>query len=551
MKMCGIFFTFGVDPELAQQGANALRHRGPDHATLHHIQSPPITMAFHRLKINDLTDAGNQPMYAQGVYLLCNGEIYNHATLTSHFDLAGALQSTSDCETVLHTYLHLKATLNSAEEAAKYLPEYLDAEFAFVLYDTEVQLVIAARDPHGVRPLFFFPPNPCFGYASELKALHAIAPRDTVPFPPGHLDILSLASTPPTRQRLRYHSPLPLHSHIFLLDDETYALAQIRTTFTNAVTKRLMSDRPLCALLSGGLDSSLVAALVARAIHPHPLHTFSIGIPGSTDLHYAALVAKHIGSTHHEILLTAQDFLDAVPETIRIIESYDVTSVRASVGNLLVAKHIAQHSDFKVVFNGDYSDEVTGGYLYLHNAPSTDAFHDECVRLTNDIYLFDSLRSDRTISNQGLEARVPFADKTFVRTYLSIDPALRRPTKDRPEKYLLRKAFDDPSAPLLPPEVLWRKKEAFSDGVSHPDNSWHHILQKHIQAENATVWPRCLENPHTSTPIELEAKYYKSIFLKHYPGAEHVIPYSWLPKWSGDIQDPSARELLAVTDKSG
>lgn len=530
--MCGIFFVYGTSPPIDKciQGAQSIYSRGPDHTSI--LYDKNSFLGFQRLKVNDLSDAGNQPMYMEDVYLLCNGEIYNHLSLNQEYNLV--CSSHSDCETVLRLYLKLKETM-SPVLAAQELAKLLDGEFAFVIYDKKDEKIHICRDPYGVRPIFWYKTEDEIGVASELKALHSLSPI-TQQFPPGHVYTTSLDGK--HCDFTMYINPSPQYEKE---TDEQCALVKLRDVFTNAVTKRLMSDRPVCALLSGGLDSSLVAALAAKAVYPKKLSTFSIGIEGATDLKYAQKVADHIGSDHHIIQLHEEDFLNAIEETIQTIESYDITSVRASVGNLLVANYIKENTNFKVVYNGDYSDEVCGGYMYFKNAPSEEEFHMECCRLVRDICYFDSLRSDRTISSQGLEARVPFADKAFVGLYLSIDPKLRM-SKSRIEKYMLRAAFANDQ--LLPDEVLWRKKEAFSDGVSHPERSWHMVLQQYIDKQVSDE--EYMKNKDTyehNRPHTKEAYYYRKVFEKYYPNSAHVIPYFWLPKWCGAVTDPSAREL--------
>jgi asparagine synthase (glutamine-hydrolysing) len=300
----------------------------------------------------------------------------------------------------------------------------------------------------------------------------------------------------------------------------------------------------VAALLSGGLDSSLIAALVQRSLTEKgapPLKTFSIGFEGSQDLKYASMVAKHIGSDHHEIVMTPSDFLDAIPAVIRDIESFDITSVRASVGNWLISREIRRRTDCKVVFNGDGSDEVLGGYLYFYNAPNNEAFEAESERLLQDIHMFDVLRSDRSISSHGLEARTPFLDKQFVAVARSLPTALRRPVKGgQCEKYVLRKAFEGTG--LLPDEVLWRTKEAFSDGVSGT-KSWYQICHEHALEEVGEEWHQKATVFKHLTPKTAEAYYYRVLFDRHYRGAETCIPYFWMPKWSPETSDPSARTL--------
>jgi len=544
--MCGIFFVHGSpQPSECITASMSIQPRGPDHTSM--MFDKDTFMTFQRLAINDLSDAGNQPMFHNNTYLLCNGEIYNCKDLNEIHQLP--VTSSSDCESILCLYEKFTNSLSSTSvdalaNMAYQLTYLLDGEFAFVIYDKNRDLIIAARDPHGVRPLFYYydQSKQQIGFSSELKALHTLssAPEQ---FQPGTVMVYHTKTKQFTWQK---YNDFPIHvpaspSTPSTPSDEAFLLSQIHDTFTKAVTKRLMSERPVCALLSGGLDSSLVASIVARHIAPQKLNTYCIGFDGSPDLHYANLVAKHINSNHHVVQVKEQDFLDAIEETIKIIESYDITSVRASVGNLLVSKYIASTSQCKVVFNGDYSDEVCGGYRYLKKAPTPQAFHDECSQLVQNICYFDSLRSDRTISSQGLEARVPFSDKAFLTMYMSIDPSLRM-SNTRIEKYLLRKAFENDN--LLPHEVLFRQKEAFSDGVSKPERSWHNVIKEYIDTKITDKEFECNKDLYTfNTPPSKEAYYYRKVFEQYYPNMAHVIPKFWLPAWSGDMKEPSAREL--------
>lgn len=534
--MCGIFFVHGSpDSQECIKAAMTIQPRGPDHTSMQFDKD--TFMCFQRLAINDLSDAGNQPMFDKNIYLLCNGEIYNCKELNEVHSLP--VQSSSDCESILRLYQTFVAQSPNISTIAYQMTYLLDGEFAFVIHDKERNVIIAARDPHGVRPLFYYydPIKQQIGFASELKALHALSP-EAKQFEPGTVMVYDINTKLISWQAYINFPVIPIKG---AEADESFYISRIRETFTNAVTKRLMSERPVCALLSGGLDSSLVASIVARHIAPQKLNTYCIGFEGSPDLHYANLVAEHINSNHHIVQVTEQDFLDAIEETIKIIESYDITSVRASVGNLLVSKYIAKTSECKVVFNGDYSDEVCGGYLYLKKAPSPQAFHDECSSLVQNICYFDSLRSDRTISSQGLEARVPFSDKFFVTQYMSIDPELRM-SDARIEKYLLRKAFEKDN--LLPKEVLFRQKEAFSDGVSKPERSWHNVIKEHIDTK--VTDEEFQQNQHAfaiNPPPTKEAYYYRKVFEQYYPNMGHVVPKFWLPSWSGDMKEPSAREL--------
>ena len=380
--------------------------------------------------------------------------------------------------------------------------------------------------------------------ASELKGIDDLV-YCAEPFLPGNFLIINangIVSEEPLIYVPYHEQPVQMK-----IPSCTYELAKVhvKELLTEAVAKRVRnSDRGVCALLSGGLDSSLVAALASRYYEPGTFETYSIGMSGSPDLAYSQVVADHIKSKHTIIELTPTDFLEAIEETVRICESYDTTTVRASVGNYLVSKYIRMNSDNKVVLNGDYSDEVAGGYLYLRNCNDESEFDADCRRLVKEIYMFDSLRSDRTISSQGLEARTPFSDKAFVDYYQSL-PAIWRMSNKRMEKSLLREAFDDGA--LLPHNILWRRKEAFSDAVSTPEMSWHNIVKEHVDAlvTDIDFKNREYEFP-VNTPQLKETMYYRRIFLKHYKHIG-VISHYWLPRFSGDLVDPSARTLPQQT----
>ena len=525
--MCGILACINHGGDL-DHGLDDISQRGPDMKRSIHLPSADVYLGFTRLSINDLSERGMQPMATEDrtIHMVCNGEIYNFKELAHKYALP--LESKSDCEVVLRLYAKL-----SKEDFGAFVRE-LDGEFAFVLFDETKKMMFAARDRYGVRPLFVGVTS-AFGvaFASEMKAMVSFCTQIEQVVPGMYVEV-------DTQNKVRHVSYYDIYDRTFNTDSMTTIYETINHTFRNAVQKRLISDRPICCLLSGGLDSSLVSALVASHFPPYTIHTFSIGFEGSPDLEYAQLVADHIKSVHHTVQVDEREFISNLESTISVIESYDTTTVRASVGNYLVAKYIAEHTENKVVFNGDYSDEVCGGYKYFKNAPDDDAFDAECRRLVHDICYFDSLRSDRTISSQGLEARVPFSDKEFVSYYLSIPPKLR----NVPDKYILRKAFEKDD--LLPASVLWRQKEAFSDGVSKSDKSWHHTIQAHI---DGLVSDETFEKEKTAfvhnPPMLKESFYYRTVFNKQYKAYQKSIPYFWLPKWSkGDVIDPSARELI-------
>jgi asparagine synthase (glutamine-hydrolysing) len=534
--MCGITFIQSQSSivPIIDTVFNKLYHRGPDDESYVTLQDDKVFLGFNRLIINDDSSEAMQPFEDNGVWVICNGEIFNWKKIVEKFNLH--MKTSCDCEVILRLYQHL-ANIHGQDfkQIGIDLSNELDGEFAFVIYIEEFNTSIASRDPYGVRPLFYGVSDAgLYSFCSEMKGIHDIC-SGIEQFRPGHIMI----------NGKEYHPYTTLHDIQQLDLPEEDILKMIRATFKEAVRKRLMSDKEICCLLSGGLDSSLVAGLVSQHFEPYTLKTYSIGLKGSTDLEYAQKVAEHIKSTHTNIELSEQAFLDAIDVVIKTIESYDTTTVRASVGNYLVAKYIKENSDCKVVFNGDYSDEVCGGYKYMSLCEDESEFHNECVRLVESIQWFDSLRSDRCISSQGLEARVPFADKDFVRLYKSI-PVKMRMSNGRMEKYMLRKAFDEDN--IIPHDVLWRKKEAFSDGVSSKENSWHTILKNYIEDQLSDIEYEEIKLDSINPPVLKETAYYKKIFKQHFK-FENIIPYYWLPKYCGDVSDPSARELLTLAQE--
>ena len=565
--MCGIWCRIGcnTDPQDPRPWVKQLVARGPEGTRITNI-TDKVTFAFTRLAINGLTEGGMQPFTRGSISWVCNGEIYNAKSLEKSLGMEGG---GSDCECIGKLYLRHRNDLVSFARA-------LDGVFAIALYDDEMKRLVVLRDPFGVRPLFIgMRPNmstsyaqinnipvpmykgtyDTFVFASELKALVPYFEHVTT-FYPGTIQTYDVNTMVMTSD-LRYHNLgwmlNPLYS-----DANPAGIIQakeaLRFALEQAVKKRLLTERPIACLLSGGLDSSLIASLLQknlRDLNLPPLKTFSIGFEGSSDLKHAQIVAKWIGSDHTEIKMTPDEFFDAIPTVIKAIESYDTTTVRASTGNYLVAKKISELTDCKVVFNGDGSDELFGGYLYFNNAPNDEAFQSECERLLNNIHSFDVLRSDRSISANGLEARTPFLDKQFVSVVRSIQPKYLRPIPGKQiEKYMLRCAFDDDVT--LPPEVLWRRKEAFSDGVSSPEKAWFQEIQERVLRLVPDDWMEksILSYSHHMLPKTPEEYYYRLLFTASYgiSTIRTTVPYRWMPKWCPETNDPSARTLQIYSE---
>jgi asparagine synthase (glutamine-hydrolysing) len=547
--------------------------RGPEFSALGRVKDNLI-FGFHRLAINGLNSESNQPIIIDGIYLICNGEIYNYKILyklmeSLYDDLNGIPinKTDSDCEVIIHLYIRY---------GFEHMLRMLDGVFAIILYDSNIDKMFIARDYYGVRPLYYVQNNnylnhgnnlQLVAFASEVKVLNEFSSEDysIIHFPPSsyiELDCKSFEFITNKNMIKYYHranSTFIYHPEVLTktleypnIDNTTAiypTLQGIRYYLTQAVYKRCAAtDRPIACLLSGGLDSSLITALVVeyyrtQAINneepPPTIETYSIGLEDSEDIKYARIVAEYLGTNHTEIILSERDFIDAIPEVICAIESYDTTTVRASIGNYKLGEYISQNSDAKVIFNGDGSDELCGGYLYMENCPDYIEFDKETHRLLDEIYMYDVLRSDKCISSHGLEPRTPFLDKSWVQFYLAIPINLRMPIKNNYTKHLLRQSFSiynchDQIRQILPDEILWRKKEAFSDGVSKLSKSLYQIIQDAI--------PQGFENEDVNmSPLEREKKYYKNIFNTYYPYC-NIISHYWEPKYT-DTKEVSARAL--------
>ena len=516
--MCGIFAYLGnnyTDKQL-QDYANNISHRGPDSQRSLRINEM-LFFAFFRLSINGLNPESDQPMLYNGVYLICNGEIFNYKDLIKTHQFEKDYKSGSDCEIILHLYNKL-----GIDETCK----QLDGEFAFVLYDSNNAVIYIARDQLGIRSLYWGKDLEQLCVCSELKGMpDNIA--DIKQFP-----CASYWSSE-TNEIAKFYS---FSESLLDEDDENVIIDNIRTLFTSAVEKRLMSDRKLACLLSGGLDSTTVSAIVASKCDPYSLNTYSIGLKGSVDLHYAKIAADYFKTNHTSIELSTEDFLGAIEMTIKQIESYDTTTVRASVGNYLVSLYIKEKTDDTVIFCGDVSDEIFGSYRGFYYAKEDSDFYHENVKMLENIQYFDVLRSDKSISGASLEARVPFSDIHFLKYCMSIKPHQKRFSKEKIEKYLFRKAFEH----LLPTELAWRVKTAFSDGVSNQEKPWYLIIKEYMDTKYTDEEYEEKRVKYVfNQPYDKESLYYREVFEYYYPNREETIPYFWKQPFVTE-KDPSA-----------
>ena len=546
--MCGIFALLNyknkqITNDDIIQMSNAGKHRGPESSNLiFSVNNNDIVFGFHRLAINGLTTVSDQPFNIDNCVLICNGEIYNYKKLYNELNIIP--KTSSDCEVII--YLYRKFGIENTVQM-------LDGVFSFILHDNISGKVYIARDPYGVRPLFKYKLNntsDIYGFASELKQLYALKynyEEGTIEqFSPGTYAIYGISINKYELEKEKCYNTFKFAT-LDIVEKEHWELyyGLIRNKFEEAVKKRVeTTERPIACLLSGGLDSSLVTSLVKKYYGGSQLETYSIGLEGAEDLKYAKQVAEFLNTKHTEIIVSEIDFFNAIPEVIEKIESYDTTTVRASVGNYLIGKYIRSHSDAKVIFNGDGSDELCGGYLYMHCAPNALEFDLECKRLLNEICYFDVLRSDRSISTNGLEPRTPFLDRGWVELYLSIPKEVRFNALHKlPEKYLLRKAFDNGG--YLPDNILWRTKEAFSDGVSSLNRSWYNIIDEKVTILKGTFAINNITD--INTPTTLEQHYYRDIFDTLYLGCDTVIPHFWMPRFV-EANDASARTLKVYSE---
>ncbi len=551
--MCGIVCAFDIKkaseklrPQVLEM-SKKLRHRGPDWSGI--FDNDKAILAHERLAIVDPT-SGKQPIFntSKTLVLAANGEIYNHRDLRQDVP-EYSFTTQSDCEIILALY---------EKEGVDFLNK-LNGIFGFAVYNTLTNQYLIARDHMGIIPLYVgWDDDGTLYVASELKSLEGYCQSIKV-FPPGHY------MTNDSHEFMPWYKP-NWKTYEDVKNNST-SIEQLRQALDNAVHRQLMSDVPYGVLLSGGLDSSITSALAKKyaekRIEEHDktgawwpkLHSFATGLEGSPDLKAARLVAEHLDTVHHEIIFTIQEGLDAVKDVIYHLETYDVTTIRASTPMFLMARAI-KAMGIKMVLSGEGSDELFGGYLYFHKAPNAQAFHEETVRKLEKLYLYDCLRANKSLAAWGIEGRVPFLDKEFIDVAMSINPEDKMIRNGKIEKWVLRKAFED----MLPEAVAWRQKEQFSDGVGY---SWIDTLKDKVENE---VTDEQLANAHFKFPFQppknKEEFYYRSIFTEHFPSlaAAQTVPseasvacssaiaLEWDESFK-NLNDPSGRAVSNVHDK--
>jgi asparagine synthase (glutamine-hydrolysing) len=528
-KMCGILFSENQPPSpIIDASCKLLRPRGPDDEQL--VYEGGHLFAFFRLAINDLTTNGMQPFVRSDFVFICNGEIYNSEHLRSLCPDAFFV-STSDCEVVPHI-IH-KYGIDAALQM-------LHGVFAFVYFDRVKKVFYVARDAIGVKSLYSGSKRGESNLlvSSEMKALHPIC-DDVSMFPAGHYYSSEIRTT--TRWcNMDFNPRISSGINKYV---RGMLMTNIEKRLREAVRVRLeTSDRQVGCFLSGGLDSSLVAAIASEMYkqkNKGKIKTFSVGMENATDLLAAKQVAEHIGSEHHELIVTPKEMLDAIPRVIQRIESYDTTTVRASTGMVLLSDYIRDNFPTTVLFSGEGADELSGSYKYFDNAPDPQSMQDESVRLVNDLQYFDVLRCDKSVSGSSLEARTPFFDMNFVNYYMRLDPVVK--SNAFIEKALLRETFSHTN--LLPHHLLYRRKEAFSDGCSSLEKPWFKIIQDHCEnLISDDMFQKEVDKISHNKPESKEALWFRLCFEKYYPGRGDIVPYLWLPKWTTE-KDPSARLL--------
>lgn len=574
--MCGIFFVLkkhsldklevqydNSELSIFETAFNLLNNRGPDSSSF--IVENNKLFGFKRLAINDLSVDGNQPFFLPSKHeykllSMCNGELYNHVELEIKYNIN--IKSTSDCEFINPLYKLFTHTQNRIERKLTRFFNEIDGIFSIFIYDNERNKIIIARDRIGVKPLFILNNNNYFIISSEAKTINYIIQyhpqfknnlENITQLPPSSFGLYNLnTNTFNITEYFNINNFLvpdldynftdsPIKKNLFE-ENKLLHISNIHNLLIKAVEKRLLSDRPIGCLLSGGVDSSIIASILSRIYKKYgkKIKTFSVGFPDSTDLKYAKIVSEYIKSDHYEYVIQYEDALKSIPDVIKTIETYDITTIRASTPMYLLCKWIKQNFKETVIFSGEGSDEIFGGYLYFHNAPDVFQFHRETIRLISNLYLYDVLRADKCTSGNSLDLREPFLDKDLMNYVCYLSGNYKKPINGF-EKFILRKAFDG----YLPDSVLWRKKAAFSDAVSGNEKPWYKYIQEYCDkliTNDELDSANSLNN--SSIKFTKESFWFYKTFKELFPCYDLKIQY-WLPKWS-NTTDPSATTISNV-----
>ncbi len=543
--MCGIFFYLGKFYKLNELMPHFMSssHRGPDSSFLRSI-STDMYMGFHRLAIVDMSREGDQPFenVSTGNFAMCNGEIYNHKVIRSK--LKTPIHTNSDCGVILPLY---------EKFGIRNMMNYLDGDFGFLIVDVNTRQIHLGRDPMGVKPIFYATTNRGELFvSSEMKSIKGLVGNDVFVHMLSSGTSMTYDISTGTVDINRYWNlKFPLSDYTDKKNyNEEYLKRTIADKLTLAVKKRLMADRPIGLLISGGLDSSLIAGITAKLLGPEKIHniqSFSIGMPGSPDTVNAKIVADYLGTKHHTVDFSVQAGISVIRDVIKQLETYDITTIRASTPQYLLSKFISENTDVKVILSGEGSDELFGGYLYSHLAPSNDELQLDSERLVKELEVYDVLRTDRTTAGNGLEVRVPFLDRGFIKFVAGIPGKYKNPNSSsgfgkRIEKDILRNSFS--GIGLIPDEILFRTKNAFSDACGY---DWIPSLQNHFESivSDEEFSKRGELYPHV-TPKTKEAFYYRKTFEEFYPGQEKMLEHYWLPNWVDNNGEPSAKILNLV-----
>ena len=531
--MCGIWTYISKHKKNYYEYFNKISHRGPDASS--YISLKDVDIGFHRLSIIEKSFNGLQPFIDNNLIFICNGEIYNYIELIQKYKI---LNCVNDCMCILELY-----KLLSFDDFINVFKKELIGEFAFVILEfknNDLIKIISGRDIFGVRPLYFSKNSENeLIFSSELKGI-PLTFTDVKEFNCGSIITFDYSNDNDNDNKKIYDISNGIYDTAI---NSQYDLIKIKDTLIEAVKIRLMADNPdeIGFYLSGGLDSSILCSIAAKLVYPKQIKTFSIGFKGSTDLPYAKKVASFINSIHKEVIITEEKALNIIDDVIYATCTYDITTIRASCGQYLLSKYIKDYTNIKVIINGDGSDEVLGGYIFNYYAPTADSFHKSCLKYTQNIHMFDGRRLDRCLAYFGLEARVPFLDINFVKSIWEIPANMRMPAFNNCEKFLLRQVFNDNS--YLPEDCLFRKKEAFSDGISSKENSWFKIINNKI---NIIISDDEFEKENKYNCPSKEAYYYNKKFIEYFGKDRlNIIPNYWQPDFKSDniYIDPSARQL--------